>query len=70
MIGFFKTGPFAYNGFLSFWFAVAVFFGWMITMTVMTLRAITAEERRAAAAPAAEHGRGEPLLTPAAATRR
>jgi len=43
MIGFFKTGPFAYNGALSFWFAFAVFFSWMIVMTVMTFRAVTQE---------------------------
>ncbi len=46
LIGFFKTGPFAYNGFISFWFAVFVFFGWMVTMTVVTFQAITAEDRR------------------------
>lgn len=69
MIGFFKTGPFAYNGLISFWFAVVVFFGWIITMTVMTLRAITAEERRAAVVPKGERARGEPLLRPTAMTQ-
>jgi hypothetical protein len=48
LIGFFKTGPFAYDGMISFWFAVCVFFGWMISMTAMTFRAIAAEDRRVA----------------------
>jgi hypothetical protein len=47
LIGFFKTGPFAYDGLISFWFAVVVFFGWMVVMTVVSLKAITAEERHA-----------------------
>ena len=46
LIGFFKTGPFAYNGLISFWFAVFVFFGWMVVMTIMTFRLVTVEERR------------------------
>lgn len=53
LIGFFKTGPFAYNGFVSFWFAVFVFFGWMVTMTVVTIQTITAEDRRLSAEAAA-----------------
>jgi len=50
LIAFFKTGPFAYDGAISFWFAVAVFFGWMVVMTVVTFRAVTAEEQRQARA--------------------
>ena len=45
LIVFFKTGPFAYNGAISFWFAFAVFFSWMLTMTVMTFRAVSRLER-------------------------
>ncbi|WP_428312972.1 hypothetical protein [Hydrocarboniphaga sp.] len=45
LIGFFKVGPFAYDGIISFWFAVFVFFGWMVVMTVTTFRVISAEER-------------------------
>lgn len=48
MIGFFKTGPFAYDGLISFWFAVVVFFGWMVGMTVMTFRAVAEQGRRQA----------------------
>lgn len=48
LIGFFKTGPFAYDGMISFWFAVCVFFGWMVGMTLMTFRAITAQAQRQA----------------------
>jgi hypothetical protein len=43
-----ETGPFAYDGLISFWFAVFVFFGWMSVMTVTTFRVITAESRRQA----------------------
>mgnify|MGYP001577319901 CR=1 FL=1 len=46
MIGWFKTGPFAYDGLISFWFAVFVFFGWMVGMTVMSFRAVAEQERR------------------------
>jgi hypothetical protein len=46
LIVFFKSGPFAYDGMISFWFAVFVFFGWMMVMTVVTYRAIGVEERR------------------------
>jgi hypothetical protein len=53
LIGFFKTGPFAYDGLISFWFAVVVFFGWMVGMTVVTFRAVAAEDRRVA-------GKGKP----------
>ena len=44
LIAFFKTGPFAYDGFISFWFAVAVFFGWMVTMTIVSFRAVRSAE--------------------------
>ena len=44
LIGFFKTGPFAYNGLISFWWDVAVFFGWIIIMTVMGFRAVAVQE--------------------------
>lgn len=33
MMIFFKHGPFAQNGVLAFWMPVAVFFGWIITMS-------------------------------------
>lgn len=49
LIGFFKHGPFAYDGLISFWFAVFVFFGWMVVMTWATFKAVADEERRAAA---------------------
>jgi hypothetical protein len=45
-IGLFTSGPFAYDGLISFWLAAIVFFGWMIVMTYMTFRAIAALERR------------------------
>lgn len=49
LIEFFKTGPFAYDGLISFWFVFAVFFGWMLVMSAVTLRAIAADKRARAA---------------------
>jgi len=46
LVEFFKIGPFAYDGIISFWFVWLVFFGWIIGMSVITLRACTAEKRR------------------------
>ncbi|GAB4916369.1 hypothetical protein Mkiyose1665_10790 [Mycobacterium kiyosense] len=46
LVEFFKIGPFAYDGAISFWFVWIVFFGWIIGMSVITLRACTAEKRR------------------------
>lgn len=46
MIGFFKKGPFAYDGALSFWFAVVVFFGWMVVMTLTTFKVVNNEDKR------------------------
>ncbi|MCY1554822.1 hypothetical protein D9M68_914260 [compost metagenome] len=57
MIGFFKTGPFAYDGIISFWEAVVVFFGWILVMTITTFTAINNEERRVFGASAAQSGR-------------
>jgi hypothetical protein len=45
LIEFFKTGPFAYDGVISFWFVWIIFFGWIISMSVITLRAIARERR-------------------------
>lgn len=50
LIEFFKTGPFAYNGLISFWFVFIIFFGWILVMSVVTLRAI-AMDKRAASSP-------------------
>lgn len=46
LIGFFKTGPFAYDGLLSFWLFVLEFLTWMVVMMVVTLRAYAKLERR------------------------
>ncbi len=66
LIGFFKKGPFAYDGMISFWFAVFVFFGWMAVMTITTFRVVTEEDRKqkGLAASNRSHGGG----VPAAAT--
>jgi hypothetical protein len=39
MMIFFKQGPFAQNGVLTFWMPVAVFFAWIITMSFAVVRA-------------------------------
>jgi hypothetical protein len=39
LLTFFKTGPFAWNGVLSFWLAAVVFGGWFVLMSVLLLRA-------------------------------
>jgi hypothetical protein len=38
LVIFFKNGPFAYNGVISFYFATAMFFAWMLALLVATLR--------------------------------
>lgn len=43
---FFKTGPFAWNGILSFWLAAVVFGTWFITMSVLMLKALPPKEER------------------------
>lgn len=40
---FFKTGPFSQNGVLVFYVPMVVFFVWIVTFSVLTLRAINAE---------------------------
>jgi hypothetical protein len=45
---FFKTGPFAFDGVITFWVPNAVFFGWIIVMTWLVIKAIRAEQRRQA----------------------
>ncbi len=44
LIEFFKAGPFAYDGLISFWFIYIVFFGWIMVMSVVTLKATKAED--------------------------
>lgn len=44
----FLSGPFAWNGILAYWVAAGAFFVWLLVMTGLTLRAITAEERQPA----------------------
>jgi len=40
LIAFFKTGPFAGDGILTFWLPFAVFFGWFVVMFPLFLKAI------------------------------
>lgn len=46
LIGFFKTGPLAWNGLLAFYIPVGAFAIWFTVMTVTTLQAIKVEEAR------------------------
>jgi hypothetical protein len=48
-VPFFKSGPFAWNGLLSFWVAGSAFTLWFIVMLVMLLKAIDRQERDATA---------------------
>ena len=47
LIEFFKEGAFAYDGLISFWFIYIVFFGWIVVMSVMTLKAVARLRRDA-----------------------
>lgn len=40
LLPFFKSGPLAWNGVLPFWLGAAAFFGWIVVMTVLSLRAL------------------------------
>ena len=44
LIAFFRTGPFAWNGLISFWMVAIIFFAWLITMVVLLLKAIGQQE--------------------------
>ncbi|HSV71965.1 MAG TPA: hypothetical protein VLI72_17810 [Methylibium sp.] len=46
LIEFVKTGPFAYDGAISFWFIYIVFFGWIVVMSVVTLKALNRAARQ------------------------
>src|SRR5882757_1482136 len=46
---FFKTGPFAFDGVITFWVPNVAFFGWIIVMTWLVIKATRAEARRQAA---------------------
>jgi hypothetical protein len=61
LMAFFKSGPFAFNGVITFYIPLTVFFIWMIGMTWAVLNALRTEERRA------PHTRTPFAATPAAA---
>jgi len=43
LIYFFKTGPFAWNGFVAWWMPVAVFGAWMVVNTLVLRKAILSQ---------------------------
>jgi hypothetical protein len=45
LLPFFKTGPFAWNGMLSFWLPGTIFGIWYIVMQVLVLKAIKREQQ-------------------------
>jgi hypothetical protein len=45
-MGMFKTGPMAYNGFVSFWIPAVVGAIWFLALTVETIKTISREELR------------------------
>ena len=47
---FFRSGPFAWNGLLSFWLAAATFGAWFLIMAAMTIRAARREDAEEPAA--------------------
>ena len=44
---YFKSGVFSWNGLICFWLVVVVFFIWIVTMSALVLRGITAEQDKA-----------------------
>jgi hypothetical protein len=46
LIAFFRTGLFAYDGVGAFWIPFAIFFGWMIVMSVTTLQTINGQKEK------------------------
>ncbi|UCV23682.1 hypothetical protein [Ferribacterium limneticum] len=47
-MGFFKTGPFAYDGLLAFWLVAVDFFLWMVVMSIVMFRVVARDEQRMA----------------------
>jgi hypothetical protein len=43
MLVFFKTGPFAWDGLISWWVPAVDFFGWAVVMMVLTAKAARRE---------------------------
>ncbi|MGQ0631017.1 MAG: hypothetical protein ACT4P1_08230 [Sporichthyaceae bacterium] len=52
-LAYFKTGPLAWDGVLSFWLAAVFFFGWIVVLLWATVRAVNNEGRAGAPATAA-----------------
>jgi hypothetical protein len=45
LIAFFHEGLFAYDGVGAFWIPFAIFFGWMIAMSVVTFQTINRQKK-------------------------
>lgn len=43
LLAFFQRGPFSWNGLIGFWLVAIVFFGWIIVMWHMTVKAIRSD---------------------------
>jgi hypothetical protein len=64
---FFKTGPFAFDGLITFWVPTVVFFAWIPIMTGLVLRAVSRYELAAAGTAAATEDEATELATAAPA---
>jgi hypothetical protein len=51
LVVFFKSGPFAYNGIMTWWLPTLSFFTWMAVMTGLTIRAIGRQPEPATRSP-------------------
>jgi hypothetical protein len=51
LLVYFKTGPFAWNGLVSWYIPLTDFFLWFVIMTVLTTKAINADHRDLAESP-------------------
>ena len=66
MLIFFKTGPFAWNGLMSWWLPATDFFTFVIVTLILTVRAINAEHRDAGAHASVGAAASSPRPVPAA----
>ena len=67
LVVFFKTGPFAYNGVMTWWIPTVSFFVWMAVMTGLSIRAIKREPEVPAASGRTATNAGDDTVRPTVA---